>query len=165
MKANLNNFVTLTFSGNGNYYGLTADEVTRVMGKNKIPIFRMTLDAFLANTTKVKSSDLQSKSGEPHENTIRNGKSENGVHLTRANNIICNALYITVPSISQLERRLKYSAFSSKEQSQKVEKAKNEEKEALKYFSQEDIIGQYEEGREDEGAFDENLMRIKSRLF
>jgi len=41
--------VTLTFSGNNNYYGLTRDEIGRILNQNKIPVFKMTLDAYAKN--------------------------------------------------------------------------------------------------------------------
>ena len=42
-------FVTLAYSGNNNYYGLTGEEISRIMKKNKIPIFEMALDAYCKN--------------------------------------------------------------------------------------------------------------------
>jgi guanylate kinase len=44
--------VTLTYSINNNYYGLAAEEVRRVLTKNKIPIFKITLDAYIKNIGK-----------------------------------------------------------------------------------------------------------------
>lgn len=45
-------FVTLTYSENNNYYGLTSEEVARVMGKRRIPVLKMTLDAYINNIGK-----------------------------------------------------------------------------------------------------------------
>lgn len=42
--------------------------------------------------------------------------------------------------MEQLERRLKFTPFSPKEQAEKIENAKKHQNEAQKYFNPEDII-------------------------
>lgn len=43
--------MTLTKSSHGHYYGLLGDEIMRVIKQNKIPIFKMTLDAYKNNVS------------------------------------------------------------------------------------------------------------------
>lgn len=105
----MNKFVTLTYSGNNNYYGLTGEEVSRVMNKNKIPIFKMTIDAYTKNIEKDSPSTPKSSAQLSEENNLdkycsivklnRELDLSNSLHLLRNKNIECNALYITLPSL------------------------------------------------------------------
>ena len=48
-----NQLFTLTKSPNNHYYGLSKQQVQEVIEKGRIPIFKMTLDAYLKNVNKM----------------------------------------------------------------------------------------------------------------
>lgn len=45
-------FVTLTKSTHNHFYGLLGSEIVRVIENNKIPIFKMTLEAYKTNISR-----------------------------------------------------------------------------------------------------------------
>ena len=51
-----NELFTLTKSPNNHYYGLSKKQVQEVIQKGRIPIFKMTLDAYLKNVNKMKGN-------------------------------------------------------------------------------------------------------------
>lgn len=52
VEDNQHQFVTLTKSTHNHYYGLLGSEVMRVVQQNKIPIFKMTLEAYSNNLSR-----------------------------------------------------------------------------------------------------------------
>lgn len=75
---------TLLRSPNDHYYGLARSQVETVMKKGRIPIFKMTLNAYLKNRNKMKME----------------------------HDINCEALFISVPDMSRLRRRLEHGPFT-----------------------------------------------------